>query len=112
MSGIIPYENGIVNKKRRSGNLGLDKYNIAVYNYGIVNKKGGERTMEMSEKQKEILDKAEDLILRRVEHYLKAPENMSDKDIYNFHQIVITFGRIQGLRKGNAPATADYGYTC
>lgn len=68
--------------------------------------------MEMSEKQKEILDKAEDLILRRVEHYLKAPENMSDKDIYNFHQIVITFGRIRGLRKGNAPATADYGYTC
>lgn len=57
---------------------------------------------EMSEKQKEILDRAEDLILRKVEHYLEAPENMSDKDIYNFQLLVVTSGRIQGMRNGQA----------
>lgn len=55
---------------------------------------------EMSEKQKEILDRAEDLILRKVEHYLKAPESMSDKDIYNFQLLMNTSGRIQGMRNG------------
>ena len=60
-----------------------------------------EKEMEtMTEKEKNILDKAEDVILRKMEQYLKAPEDMTDKDCYNFQLLVITTGRIKSIREG------------
>lgn len=54
----------------------------------------------MTEKEKDILDKAEDVILKKIKLYQEAPEAMTDKDCYNLQLLVITVGRIQGIRDG------------
>lgn len=60
-----------------------------------------EKKMEtMTEKEKDILEKAEDVILRKMEQYLKAPEAMTDKDCYDFQLLVITTGRIRSIKEG------------
>lgn len=55
----------------------------------------------MSKKQKEILDKAEDLILRGVEKLLETPEKMTGEDCRNLQTLVCMAGRIQAIRRGN-----------
>ena len=57
---------------------------------------------ELTQKQNDILDKAEDVIQKKLAHYLEAQTDMTDKDIYNLHQMVITMGRIQAIRDGKA----------
>lgn len=54
----------------------------------------------MTENGKKILDTAEQVILRKMEGYLKEPEAMTDKDCYNFQLLVITAGRINQIRSG------------
>lgn len=54
----------------------------------------------MTEKENDILDKAEDVILRKMEQYLNAPEAMTDKDCYNLQLLVITTGRIRSIKEG------------
>ena len=52
-------------------------------------------------KGNDILDKAEDVILRRVEKLLESPEKMSGEDCRNLQTLVCTAGRIQAIRGGN-----------
>lgn len=47
----------------------------------------------------EILDCAENLILQKIKNYQDSPESMTDKDCYAFQLLIITEGRIQGIRK-------------
>lgn len=57
----------------------------------------------MTDKGKDILDKAEDVILRKIEHYQEAPKSMTDKDCYSLQILVITEGRIRSIREGKQP---------
>lgn len=52
-------------------------------------------------KENDILDKAEDVILRGVEKLLESPEKMSGEDCRNLQTLVCTAGRIQAIRGGN-----------
>lgn len=54
----------------------------------------------MTENGKKILDTAEQVILRKMEGYMKEPEAMTDKDCHNFQLLVITTGRINQIRSG------------
>lgn len=54
----------------------------------------------MDEKKNDILDKAEDVIRKKMAHYQETAREMTDKDIYNFQLLVITEGRIQAMRRG------------
>lgn len=54
---------------------------------------------EFTKKQNDILEKAEDVIQKKLEHYLEAPKDMTDKDVYAFQLLVITFAKIQAIRK-------------
>ena len=54
----------------------------------------------MTEKENDILEKAEDVILRKMEHYLEASKEMTDKDIYSLQMLVITLGRIRAIKAG------------
>lgn len=56
--------------------------------------------MEPTQKQIEILEKVEDVILKKLESYLEAPEKMNDKDVYNLQSIVSAVGRILSIRDG------------
>ena len=58
----------------------------------------------MSETGTKILDTAEQVILRKMEGYLKEPEAMTDKDCYNFQLLVISAGRINQIRSGETIA--------
>lgn len=56
--------------------------------------------MEKIGKGNDILDKAEDVILREVEKLLESPEKMSGEDYRNLQTLVCTAGRIQAIRFG------------
>ena len=60
----------------------------------------GVRDMELTGKGKDILDKAEDVLLRGVEKLLETPEKMTGEDCRNLQALVCTAGRIQAIRKG------------
>ena len=55
---------------------------------------------ELTKKQNDILDKVEDVILKKLDCYLEAPEKMDDKDVYNLQSIVSAIGRIRSIRDG------------
>lgn len=57
--------------------------------------------MEQDRKGNDILDKAEDVILRDVEKLLEMPDKMSSEDCRNLQTLVCTAGRIQAIRNGN-----------
>lgn len=57
--------------------------------------------MERTGKGNDILDKAEDVILRGVEKLLEAPEKMTGEDCRNLQTLVCTAGRIQAIRHGS-----------
>lgn len=61
----------------------------------------------MTEKEKEILEKAEDVMLAKINGYLGAPEKMTDKDCYDLQIFVITLGRIRAIKEGKT-LTASY----
>lgn len=56
---------------------------------------------KLTGKGNDILDKAEDVILRGVEKLLEAPDKMSGEDCRNLQTLVCTAGRIQAIRRGN-----------
>lgn len=60
---------------------------------------------ELTKKQNDILDKAEDVIQKKLEHYQEAPKEMSDKDVYALQLLVITLAKIQAIRENR---TAGY----
>ena len=60
---------------------------------------------KLTEKQNDILDKAEDVIQKKLEHYLEAPTEMTDKDVYALQLLVITMAKIQAIRENR---TAGY----
>lgn len=57
--------------------------------------------MELTEKGNDILDKAEDVILRGVKKLLETPDKMSAEDCRNLQTLICTAGRIQAIRSGN-----------
>lgn len=57
--------------------------------------------MEQTGKGKDILDKAEDVILRAVEKLLETPEKLTGEDCRNLQTLVCTAGRIRAIRSGN-----------
>ena len=57
--------------------------------------------MELTGKGNDILDKAEDVILRGVEKLLDTPEKLTTEDCRNLQTLVCTAGRIQAIRSGN-----------
>ncbi len=52
------------------------------------------------EKQYDILNKAEDVILKKIEHYGKHTEDMDKDDCYALQLLVMTEGRILSIRDG------------
>lgn len=56
--------------------------------------------IDLTGKGNDILDKAEDVILRGVEKLLEAPEKMTGEDCRNLQTLVCTEGRIQAIRYG------------
>lgn len=57
--------------------------------------------MELIGKGNDILDKAEDVILRGVTEMLEKPEKMTGEDCRNLQTLVCTAGRIQAIRRGS-----------
>lgn len=57
--------------------------------------------MELTGKGNDILDKAENVILRGVEKLMETPEKMTGEDCRNLQTLVCTAGRIQAIRRGN-----------
>lgn len=57
--------------------------------------------MELTGKGNDILDKAEDVILRGVEKLLDTPEKLTTEDCRSLQTLVCTAGRIQAIRHGN-----------
>ena len=56
--------------------------------------------MELTGKGNDILDKAEDVILRGVEKLLDTPEKLTTEDCRSLQTLVCTAGRIQAIRHG------------
>lgn len=56
---------------------------------------------ELTRKEKDILDVAEDVIQKKLESYRGNAEAMTDKDVYNAQTLVITLGRIIAIRTGH-----------
>lgn len=54
----------------------------------------------MENKKNNILDKAEDVIMKKIEHYGRNTEDMDKDDCYALQLLVITEGRIQSIRDG------------
>ncbi len=65
-----------------------------------LGEKPGE-ALGLNGKVKDILSKAEDVILRGVEKLLETPEKMTGEDCRNLQTLVCTAGRIQAIRSGN-----------
>lgn len=61
---------------------------------------GVEKESKMSDKEYDILNKAEDVILKKIEQYEGHTHEMSDKDCYALQLLVITAGRILSIKKG------------
>ena len=57
--------------------------------------------MELTGKGNDILDKAEDVILRGVGKLLEVPDKLTTEDCRNLQTLVCTAGRIQAIRVGN-----------
>ncbi len=53
-----------------------------------------------SEKTYDILNKAEDVISNKIEHYSENVEAMSDKDCYALQTLIMTEGRLLSIRSG------------
>ncbi len=49
-------------------------------------------------KKNDILDKAENVILQKVEQYQQSPQSMTDKDCYALLQLIVTEGKILAIR--------------
>ena len=56
--------------------------------------------VQLTKKENDILDVAEDVILKKLEQYRDNVETMTDKDVYNAQVLVITTGRIAAIREG------------
>lgn len=54
----------------------------------------------MEDKKKDILDKAEDVILKKIEHYRSHAEDMDKDDCYALQLLIMTEGRILSIRDG------------
>lgn len=54
----------------------------------------------MEYKKNDILDKAENVILKKIEHYEEHIQDMDKDDCYAFQLLVITEGRILSIRDG------------
>ncbi|MBD5098174.1 MAG: hypothetical protein HDT35_01225 [Clostridiales bacterium] len=61
--------------------------------------------MKLSKRQNDILDKAEDVIQKTLEHYQEMTREMTDKDVYALQMLVITVAKIQAIRENR---TAGY----
>lgn len=76
---------------------------------GFVGVKGGRSNrrreknamLELTGKGNDILDKAEDVILRGVEKLLETPDKLTAEDCRNLQTLVCTEGRIQAIRCGS-----------
>ncbi len=55
----------------------------------------------MPNKKNDILDKAEDVILRKIGQYTEHVHEMDDKDCHALQLLVMTEGRILAIRNGN-----------
>lgn len=53
-----------------------------------------------SESTYDILNKAEDVISKKIEHYCKNVEAMNDKDCYALQTLIVTEGRLLSIRSG------------
>lgn len=61
--------------------------------------------VKLSKRQNDILDKAEDVIQKTLEHYQEMTREMTDKDVYALQMLVITVAKIQAIRENR---TAGY----
>lgn len=52
------------------------------------------------EKQYDILNKAENVILKKIEHYEECVQEMDKDDCYALQLLVITEGRVLSIRNG------------
>ena len=62
----------------------------------------------LTKKENDILETAEDVILKKLEQYRENAENMTDKDIYNMQVLVVTLGRIRAIRDGKSYVTPPF----
>lgn len=60
----------------------------------------------MSEMETEILEKAEKVMLKKIEGYLADTEKMTDKDCYNLQLFIVNIGRIRGIKEGKTYTVA------
>lgn len=54
----------------------------------------------MTDKKNDILDKAEDVILKKIKQYGESVQDMDKDDCYALQLLVITEGRIQSIKNG------------
>ncbi len=54
----------------------------------------------MQDKKNDILDKAEDVILKKIEQYAEHVHEMDDKDCHALQLLVMTEGRILAIKDG------------
>jgi len=54
----------------------------------------------MTDKKNDILNKAEDVILKKIEQYGECIQNMDKDDCYALQLLVMTEGRILSIRDG------------
>lgn len=59
-----------------------------------------------STKTYDILNKAEDVILKKINHYSENVEAMSDKDCYALQILIMTEGRLLSIRSGKYNAVS------
>lgn len=57
----------------------------------------------LTEKENDILETAEDVILKKLQQYQENVEGMTDKDIYNLQMLVVTLGRVRGIKQDKNP---------
>ncbi len=58
-------------------------------------------TVELTQKENDIIEKTEDAILRQVEIFTKIEDRMSETDCRNLQTLVCTLGRIRAIKGGN-----------
>lgn len=54
----------------------------------------------MEDKKEDILNKAEDVILKKIEQYEENAQGMDKDDCYALQLLIMTEGRILSIRKG------------
>lgn len=55
---------------------------------------------KMEDKKEDILNKAEDVILKKIEQYEENAQGMDKDDCYALQLLIMTEGRILSIRKG------------